>query len=88
MRSVIGQCHRRHCTKELRKFPQTLQANAPADLQLHLVLNNYRTHKTPAVRRSLASHPRGRYSVLRRQPSIVRKRYFTGGAEDLLMDGA
>ena len=55
---VIGQCHRRHRAKEFRKFLQTLEANVPADLQLHLILDNYGTHKTPAVRRWLASHPR------------------------------
>ena len=37
---------------------QTLEANVPAELQVHLILDNYGTHKTPAIQRWLASHPR------------------------------
>ena len=55
---VIGECHRRHRAQEFRKFLQTVDANVPAQLDLHLILDNYGTHKTAAVRRWLASHPR------------------------------
>jgi transposase/transposase-like protein len=55
---VIGQCHRRHRAKEFRQFLQTVEANVPAELEVHLILDNYGTHKTPAIRRWLASHPR------------------------------
>jgi len=55
---VIGQCHRRHRAQEFRQFLPTLEANVPAKLQVHLILDNYGTHKTPAIRRWLASHPR------------------------------
>lgn len=55
---VIGQCHRRHRAKEFRQFLQTVEANVPAQLDVHLILDNYGTHKTPAVGRWLASHPR------------------------------
>jgi transposase len=55
---VIGQCHRRHRAKEFRNFLQTVNANVPAELEIHLILDNYGTHKTPAIRRWLASHPR------------------------------
>jgi len=55
---VIGQCHRRHRAKEFRHFLQTVEANVPAELEVHLILDNYGTHKTPAIRRWLASHPR------------------------------
>jgi transposase len=55
---VIGECHRRHRAKEFRQFLQTVEANVPAALAVHLILDNYGTHKTPAIRRWLASHPR------------------------------
>ena len=55
---VIGECHRRHRAKEFRQFLQTVEANVPAELQVHLILDNYGTHKTPTIRRWLASHPR------------------------------
>ena len=55
---VIGECHRRHRAKEFRQFLQTVDANVPAELAIHLILDNYGTHKTPAIRRWLASHPR------------------------------
>ncbi len=55
---LIGECHRRHRAVEFRKFLNTIEANVPPDLDLHLVLDNYSTHKTPAIHRWLARHPR------------------------------
>lgn len=55
---VIGECHRRHRAIEFRKFLQTVDTNVPAELEVHLILDNYGTHKTPAIRRWLKSHPR------------------------------
>jgi transposase len=55
---VIGQCHRRHRAQEFRQFLHTVQANVPAELEVHLILDNYGTHKTPAIQRWLAAHPR------------------------------
>ena len=55
---VIGQCHRRHRAQEFRHFLQKLDGTVPAQLQVHLILDNYGTHKTPAIQRWLASHPR------------------------------
>jgi transposase len=55
---VIGECHRRHRGQEFRQFLQTVEAHVPTDLEVHLILDNYGTHKTPAIRRWLASHPR------------------------------
>lgn len=55
---VIGEYHRRHRTKEFRQFLQTVEANVLAELEVHLILDNYGTHKSPAIRRRLASHPR------------------------------
>ena len=55
---VIGQCIARHRSREFLKFLRTLEAQVPDDLDVHLVMDNYATHKTPAVQRWLARHPR------------------------------
>ena len=55
---VIGETHRRHRSKEFLQFLRTIDANVPATLEVHLVMDNYGTHKTPAVRNWLARHPR------------------------------
>jgi len=55
---VIGECHRRHRSQEFLQFLKTIDANVPSELDLHLILDNYGTHKTPRVRRWLAAHPR------------------------------
>lgn len=55
---VIGECHRRHRTLEFRKFLDTIDAAVPARLDVHLILDNYGTHKTPTIRRWLVRHPR------------------------------
>jgi len=48
----------RHTQRQFRQFLRDINAATSADLDLHLVLDNYATHKTPAVRRWLARHPR------------------------------
>ncbi len=55
---VIGSLHQRHRAVEFKKFLQRIDREVPADLQVHLVLDNYATHKTPAVKRWLQAHPR------------------------------
>src|SRR5882724_4908798 len=55
---VIGRCHRRHRAVEFRKFLDAIEAAVPADRAVHLVLDNYATHKTPLIRRWLAQRPR------------------------------
>jgi transposase len=55
---VIGELHRRHRAKEFLQFLRTIDANVPDELDLHLFLDNYGTHKTPAVKAWLARHPR------------------------------
>jgi transposase len=55
---VIGRCFRRHRAIEFRKFLQLVDESVPAQLDVHLVVDNYATHKTPAIQRWLASHPR------------------------------
>ena len=55
---VIGQCFPRHRAREFLTFLRTLETQVPDDLDVHLVMDNYATHKTPAVQRWLARHPR------------------------------
>jgi transposase len=55
---VIGSLHARHRAVEFKKFLQRLDLEVPADLEVHLVLDNASTHKTPAIKRWLAAHPR------------------------------
>jgi transposase len=55
---VIGECHRRHRSVEFRKFLETVDAAVPKSMDVHLILDNYGTHKTPTIRRWLVRHPR------------------------------
>jgi transposase len=55
---VIGQLHRRHRAVEFRKFLEHLDREVPTDLDLHLILDNYATHKTLSIQRWLVRHPR------------------------------
>ena len=55
---IIGQLHRRHRAVEFRNFLDTIHAAVPTDLAVHLILDNYGTHKTPMTYRGLVRHPR------------------------------
>jgi len=55
---VIGKCYPRHRATEFRKFLDEIEANVPSDLDVHLVMDNYATHKTPLIRKWLARRPR------------------------------
>ena len=55
---VIGECHRRHRSQEFLQFLETIDTQIPSDLDVHLILDNYGTHKTPRVRRWFVRHPR------------------------------
>ena len=56
--TIIGECHRRHRSQEFQQFLDTIDAAVPADLDVHLILDNYGTHKTARIRRWLSRHPR------------------------------
>jgi transposase len=56
--TVISQLHRQHRAVEFKKFLITIDKTVPADLDIHLICDNYGTHKTPAIRAWLAKHPR------------------------------
>ena len=55
---VLGQCHRRHRAVEFRKFLRAIDKAVPADREVHVVLDNYGTHKTAMIHQWLARHPR------------------------------
>ena len=55
---VIGECHGRHRHQEWLKFLRRLDGEFPPQLQLHLVMDNYGTHKEPHVQAWLKKHPR------------------------------
>lgn len=55
---VIGQLHDRHRAIEFKKFLAKIDKEVPAELDVHLILDNYSTHKTPAINKWLAAHPR------------------------------
>src|SRR5689334_4834160 len=57
-RQVIGQSHRRHRSAEFRRFVDTIDAQVPADLDVHLILDNYGTHKTALIHKWLLKRPR------------------------------
>ncbi|MFI4936763.1 MAG: IS630 family transposase, partial [Caulobacterales bacterium] len=57
---VIGQCFPRHRAAEFRKFLDEIEASVPTDLDVHLVMDNYATHKTPMIRAWFAKRPRWR----------------------------
>jgi transposase len=55
---VIGECHPRRRAKEFIRFPKRIDRCVQKHLDIHLVLDNYGTHKTPAVKRWLLKHRR------------------------------
>ena len=55
---IIGECHKRHRAREFLAFLRTLDRSTPPELDLHLVLDNLSTHKTPEVKRWVLRHPR------------------------------
>jgi len=55
---VIGKCYPRHRAEEFRQFLDEIEARVPPDLDVHLVWDNYATHKTKAIRDWLAKRPR------------------------------
>jgi transposase len=57
---VIGRLHSRHRAAEFKKFLVTIEHAVPDELDVHLVLDNSSTHKTPEIKRWLLAHPRFR----------------------------
>jgi transposase len=56
--TVIGSCLPRHRHQEFRAFLKVLDAETPGDLAVHAIVDNYATHKHPAIQHWLRQHPR------------------------------
>ena len=56
--NVLGQTHRRHRSLEFRRFLDLIDEAVPRELQVHLVIDNYSTHKSPLIRNWLLKRPR------------------------------
>ncbi len=56
--TVVAACHRRYRSTEFRKFLDRIEAAVPVDLDVHVVLDNYGTHKPAPIQRWLAKRPR------------------------------
>ena len=56
--TIIGEFHQRHRAREFRTFLDTIDDAVPASLDVHLIVDNAGTHKTPLIHRWLARHPR------------------------------
>lgn len=54
---VIGKCYKRHRAKEFLDFLKQIDARVPDDLDIHIVMDNYATHKTPKIKAWLARRP-------------------------------
>jgi transposase len=54
---VLGQIHRRHRSVEFRRFLDAIEDNVPADLDVHVIMDNYGTHKTAIIRNWFAKRP-------------------------------
>jgi transposase len=55
---VVGRCYRQHRHQEFLRFLRVIEKEFPKELELHLILDNYQTHKTPEIQRWLIRHPR------------------------------
>lgn len=55
---VIGKCYNRHRAVEFKKFLAEIEGDGPADMDIHIVMDNYATHKTPQIRAWFARRPR------------------------------
>lgn len=55
---AITACHRRHRHQEFLKFLEKIESSVPAGPEIHIVMDNYGTHKVAKVRRWFARHPR------------------------------
>ena len=83
---VISSVHRRHRTIEFKKFLQKIDSQVPDELDVHLVCDNYGTHKSPAIRRWLQQHPRFHLHYTPTYSSWINQveRWFAYLTDDLL----
>jgi transposase len=66
-RIVVGKCMQRHRAQEFRKFLDEVERNVPADLDVHVVMDDYETHKTKLIPNWLAKRRAGMCTTRRRR---------------------
>ena len=71
---VIGRLHARHRTVEFKQFLRTLDDEVPADLDVHVILDNSSTHKTPQIKRWLLAHTQVRAALQPEQQQLAQSR--------------
>jgi transposase len=88
--TVISALHRRHRAIEFRKFLARIDAEVPEGLDVHLVCDNYGTHKTPAINAWLARHPRFHMHFTPTGSSWINQveRWFAYLTDDLIRRGS
>jgi transposase len=88
--TVISALHRRHRAVEFKKFLARIDAEVPAQLDVHVVCDNYGTHKTPAVNTWLARHPRFHVHFTPTSSSWVNQveRWFAYITDELIRRGS
>jgi transposase len=88
--TVIGELHRRHRSVEFRKFLDTIDGAVPDELDVHLILDNYGTHKTALIRTWLAKRPRFHVHFTPTSASWINlvERYFAALTEKQIRRGS
>jgi|SRR5579862_1941581 len=87
---VLSQTRQRHTHKEWLDFLKHLQTETPAELELHLIVDNYATHKHPQVKRWLAKHPRMHVHFTPTSSSWMNlvERFFRDLTQDVVREGS
>jgi transposase len=88
--NLIAQCMARHRHQEFLKFLQRVDAETAPTLDLHLILDNYGTHKHPAVRRWARRHPRFHFHFIPTSSSWMNlvERWFRELTDQAIRRGA
>ena len=86
---LIGEFHQRHRAVEFRQFLATIDQALPSELAVHAIVDNYGTHKTPAIRRWLLRHPRFHFHFTPTGASWLNlvERWFAGLTQKQLRRG-
>jgi transposase len=87
---VLAHTTQRHRHQEWIQFLKTIDTEVPADLQVHLILDNYAAHKTPQVRRWLKRHPRFHLHFTPTSSSWLNlvERFFRDLSQDVVLPGS
>jgi transposase len=80
---VIGKCYKRHRATEFLNFLKQIDAQVPPDLDVHIIMDNYATHKTALVRAWLARRPHYHVHFTPTSASWINQveRWFAGGSD-------